>query len=261
MFEFHQDLERYFNMQYWTSKEYIIPFLKQCNVPWEGKRVLELGCAEAGVLKAFVEEGSECMGIDMDSQRVENAKKLQAEAVQKGQLSFSTKNVYDIDIQKDLKGGFDIIILKDVIEHIPQQEKFIPLLKKFLNPKGVIFFGFPPWQMPFGGHQQILAHKTLSKLPWIHLLPNFVYGPLVKYFTNEESRAGMLEIKSTGISIERFESIIKKSDLQVIGRTFFLFNPIYKYKFGLEVKTIPKLLSQIPFFRNFYTTGVYYIVA
>ena len=63
MFEFHTDLDRYFTMQYLTARDYIIPFLKDKNINVTQKRVLELGCAEAGVLKAFVEAGSFCMGI------------------------------------------------------------------------------------------------------------------------------------------------------------------------------------------------------
>ena len=49
---------------------------------------------------------------------------------------------------------FDLILLKDVIEHIPDQERVIPYLKEFLKPGGRVFFGFPPWYMPHGGHQQ-----------------------------------------------------------------------------------------------------------
>ena len=70
----------------------------------------------------------------------------------------------------------------------------------------------------------------------------------------------MLEIKSTGISIERFEKIIKNSGLSIIAKKSFLFNPIYKYKFGLEVRSVAGIFSKIPYFRNFYTTAVYYIV-
>lgn len=261
MFEFHADLDRYFNMQYWTSRDHIQPFLKNAHVDCSSKRVLELGCAEAGVLKAFIETDCYCLGIDLDTPRIENGKKMQQEAYQSGKLQFISKDVYDIDLETDIKEKFDIIILKDVIEHIPDQEKFVPRMVEFLKEGGVIFFGFPPWQMPFGGHQQILGNKTVSKLPWIHLLPNFLYGGIVKFFTNQASVDTMLDIKSTGISIERFEKIIDRNKLSIISKKLFLFNPIYEYKFGLKVKTLPNILSAIPFLRNFYTTAVYYIVA
>jgi 2-polyprenyl-3-methyl-5-hydroxy-6-metoxy-1,4-benzoquinol methylase len=39
-----------------------------------------------------------------------------------GQISFLARNIYDIDPDQDLPFKFDLIILKDVIEHIPDQE-------------------------------------------------------------------------------------------------------------------------------------------
>jgi 2-polyprenyl-3-methyl-5-hydroxy-6-metoxy-1,4-benzoquinol methylase len=62
-------------------------------------------------------------------------------------------------------------LLKDVIEHIHDQPKLIAWMKSYLAPNGTIFFGFPPWQMPFGGHQQLCRNKVLAKLPYYHLLP------------------------------------------------------------------------------------------
>ena len=80
------------------------------------------------------------------------------------------KDIYQVDIEKDLNGLFDIIVLKDVIEHIHDQAKLIGWMKNFLKPGGIVFFGFPPWYMPFGGHQQ-MCHSKISRLPYIHLLP------------------------------------------------------------------------------------------
>jgi hypothetical protein len=62
-------------------------------------------------------------------------------------------------------------MLRDVIEHIPDQDRFFKHVRSYLQPDGVIFFGFPPWYMPFGGHQQVCHSKFLSKLPWFHPLP------------------------------------------------------------------------------------------
>lgn len=70
----------------------------------------------------------------------------------------------------------------------------------------------------------------------------------------------LLEIKDTGISIERFESILKKENYTILKNQLFLVNPIYKYKFNLEPKTQAKLLSNIPYFRNYYSTCAYYLV-
>jgi SAM-dependent methyltransferase len=261
MFEFHTDKERYFKMQKEVTQAYVIPFLEShVNLNPEFK-VLEIGCGEAGVLQAFTDLGIEATGIELYESRVENARKFMHEEYSGGKVSFIVKNIYDIDVQKDLKHKFDLVILKDVIEHIPDQEKFISIIHSFLNPGGKIFFAFPPWQMPFGGHQQICKSKVLSRLPYFHLLPMFLYIAILKLFGESERCIQELrEIKSTGISIERFEQIIGRSSFRILKRRFYLFNPIYKYKLGVNPREQFGIVASIPYLRNFFTMGVYYIV-
>lgn len=261
MFEYHKDKQRYFDMQYLTARDFIIPFIEQKRPLKNQDRVLEVGCAEAGVLKAFIERDLSCYGIDLSPSRIEAAKHFQREAFGLGKLKFLSKNIYDIQLKYDLDGPFDIILLKDVIEHIPNQEKFIEQLKSFLNPGGVIFFGFPPWQMPFGGHQQMAKSKLLSKLPWFHLLPKFVYKKLLEWGGQDAITLNeFIEIKETGISIERFEEIVKKNQFQILNKKLFFTNPIYKYKFNVEPKSVAPILRTIPYFRNYYTTAAYYLI-
>src|SRR5687768_13144776 len=99
----------------------------------EGVRVLEVGCAEGGVLKPFIEKGCECVGVDLAENRIELAKGFLSDEVEAGKVLFLTQNIYDEDFVNKYRGYFDLIILKDVIEHVPEQEKFLPHLKIFLK--------------------------------------------------------------------------------------------------------------------------------
>ncbi|MFZ1847509.1 MAG: class I SAM-dependent methyltransferase, partial [Saprospiraceae bacterium] len=131
-------------------------------------------------------------------------------------------------------------------------------LKKLSKPGGILFFAFPPWYMPFGGHQQIVKSKVLSKLPWIHLLPRFLYKSILKSFGEPDSTIKeLMELDDTGISIERFDKIASKY-FSIEDRTMFFINPIYQYKFKLKVRKVIAGLKDLPFFRNFYTTAVYF---
>lgn len=195
-------------------------------------------------------------------ERVERAKQFLADEVSSGQVQFISRDIYDIDPETDLPHKFDVILLKDVIEHIPSQEKFIPRLKDFLNPGGVVFFGFPPWQMPYGGHQQMCRSKFLSKLPWFHLFPMFLYKGMLKLFGEKENvRDALIEVKQTGISIERLQRIVRRSQMRVIKRRLWLLNPIYKHKFGLKPTRQALIISVLPWVRNFWSTAAYYLVA
>ncbi len=116
--------------------------------------------------------------------------------------------------------------------------------------------------MPFGGHQQLARNKFLKSLPWIHLFPKGIYrGMLALFGEKAEVMDELLEIKDTGISIERFERIVKNSNTQIDKREFHLINPIYKYKFNLNKRIQFGIISRIPWLRNFFTTGVYYLVS
>ena len=155
MFEFHTDKGRYFEMQRRTAAEYILPWVHGAVAkpsPW---CVLEVGCAEAGVLKAFLDAGHSGVGVELETWRADLAREFLRDEIQRGRASIRTDDIYEVAPDSFGAKGFDVIVLKDVIEHIPDQERMLPRLREFLAPGGVIFFGFPPWQMPFGGHQQI----------------------------------------------------------------------------------------------------------
>jgi cyclopropane fatty-acyl-phospholipid synthase-like methyltransferase len=167
MFEFHADRKRYFDIQVMNAEKYVIPFIEEKFPLQPGMRVLEIGCGEGGVLKAFINRGCEGVGVELDAPRIDHANEYLPDDIAAGRLRFVVKDIYLVDTEKDFNGLFDIILLKDVIEHIHDQPKLIGWMKKFLKPGGIIFFGFPPWYMPFGGHQQICKSK-ISRLPYIH---------------------------------------------------------------------------------------------
>lgn len=261
MYEFHGDKKRYFDMTFRVTRDHIIPFIEETKAVGEGVRVLEIGCGEAGALKAFLDKGCTCFGIELEADRMELAQQFLSEDVEAGRVGFLNKDIYDVEPSNEIGEGFDIIVLKDVIEHIPNQEKFVPQLRKFMKKGGMIFYAFPPWMMPYGGHQQVLPGKLASKLPYYHLLPGPLYPLVLKGLgVNKSGVATMEEIRSTGISIERFERIHKKEKFAIKNRKYYLFNPIYEHKFGIKPRTQWSVLTSIPILRNFLTMGMYYSV-
>ncbi|MEJ7610593.1 MAG: class I SAM-dependent methyltransferase [Ferruginibacter sp.] len=257
MFEFHKDRKRYFEMQVLNTEKYVIPFIEEKFPMLAGMRVLEIGCGEGGVLKPFIDRGLTGVGVELDEPRLVNARIWLAPDIAAGKLAFISKNIYDTDAA-ELGGKFDIIILKDVIEHIHDQPKLMRYMQDFLADNGVIFFGFPPWQMPLGGHQQILKGKWLSKMPYYHLLPAALYKRILQ--KNGENWQEMMEIKETGISIEQFEKMVKQTAYSVSNHRHYLVNPIYEYKFGWKPRKQLRIIKAIPWLRNFLTTCVYYLI-
>ncbi len=258
MFHFHQDRVLYFQHQTTNAETYVIPFIEQRKAVVAGMRVLEVGSGEGGVLKAFLNRGCIGVGVELDLHKNEMAVAMLADEIAAGQARIIAKNIYDAEPDRDFGGRFDLIVLKDVIEHIHDQEKCLRMLRTFLTDDGVIYFGFPPWQMPFGGHQQILKNKLLANMPYYHLLPTPLYGGLLRAFGQDP--AGLLEIKETGISIERFERIVKRTGYRISAVRHYLINPIYEFKFGLKPREQVGLIRHIPYLRDFFTTCAYYLI-
>lgn len=261
MYDFHKNNQWYFEMQTLNAEKYVIPFIEEKLPITEGMHVLEVGCAEGGVLKAFVKRGCYGVGVELDEARLKNAISYNQEFYDTGIMNLIAKNIYDPSFESEFNEKFDLIILKDVIEHIHDQEKIMIQFKKFMKKGGHIFFGFPPIHMPFGGHQQIAQSKVVAVLPFTHLLPMSLYKLFLKLFREPEgSILGLVDIKETGITTARFESIAQREKYEFVNYRHYLFNPIYEFKFGLKPRKQFGFITSIPHLRDFFTTCVFYLL-
>jgi len=225
----HINREQYFYEQYITSWNYIVPFIGINNII----SVLEIGCGEGGTLKPFYDLRFEITGIDIAQNKIDNAKIY---------LPSGKFLCVDISLCSD---KYDLIIVKDTLEHIHGQERFIEKIKTMLNPNGKVFFAFPPWYMPFAGHQQ-MCRSVLRFVPYIHLLP--FYKSLLNLFNEDELIIdGLLEIKQTRITIKRFKQMTK--GMNIIKEAYWLINPNYEVKFGLK-----PIRWRLPFFKELVST-------
>lgn len=259
MQERHFDRKKYFGEQSRTTEKYVIPFINETIKITEETSVLEIGCGEGGNLMPFLNIGCKrIIGIDMSKGKIENANEFFSNHPNKNNIKFILSDIFDVD---DI-GQFDIIITRDVLEHIHGQEKFMNFVKQFLKPGGKFFLGFPSWQNPFGGHQQVCESKFLSKLPYFHILPKSLYKFILKCFNESETKIeGLLEIKETRISIERFERILKKERYKKDRRCHYFINPNYEIKYGLKPRKTWRFFSSVPYLRNYLITTNYYVVS
>ncbi len=257
MQERHTNRKLYFEEQAYTTQKYVIPFISKHMTVTPATRVLEIGCGEGGNLKPFMDLGCHCTGIDIVENQINNAREYFCDHPNFKNLELLASDIYNIQ-RADFQ--FDLIILRDVIEHIHNQERFMDFVKCFMTANGVIFIGFPPWQNPFGGHQQICKSR-LSKVPYLHLLPYPLYRWVLRKGGEPQGKIdALVEIKDTGITIERFERIVRQNEFQMVERQLYLFNPNYEIKFGLKPRRAWPVFRNLPYLRNFYTTAGYYLL-
>ena len=258
MQERHLDHSLYFKEQGITTSKHVIPYIESITKIDSESVILEIGCGEGGNLVPFLDRGCQCIGIDISEEKIKSGRELFASHQHSDKIELIYADIYSISEQDAPKA--DIIVMRDVIEHLPNQDYFMSFLKRFLKKDGLIFYAFPPWRMPFGGHQQVLPHKFLSKLPYYHILPKPIYRMILKMGKMpQDAIEGMLEIKSTGISIHRFRKLLKKNNYEILKVTDWFINPNYETKFNLKPRKLI-FFNKIPFFRDFMTTCYYCIV-
>lgn len=259
MQERHKQRDRYFEEQAATTAKHVIPYIEDLRKLTPETEILEIGCGEGGNLKPFLDAGCKVTGVDILETKIKNAERFYEKHPLRKNLSLITSDIYHPPANLDRQ--FDVVFMRDVLEHIHNQEKFLNYAKRFLKPGGMFFLGFPPWQNPFGGHQQMCHSKFLSKLPWFHLLPGRIYPWIMRAFNEPEYNIeALMEIKQTRISIERFRRIIRREKYPVLKRTYWFINPNYEIKFGLKPRKMPDIITQIPVLRNFVITTCYYIL-
>jgi ubiquinone/menaquinone biosynthesis C-methylase UbiE len=217
-----------FIQQSQTSEKYIIPYTGIANT------VLEIGCGEGGNLLPYFNKKCEIMGVDMSYSKIKYARDHYS--------SPDAKFIHgDIYMRKPEK--FDLVIIKESLEHIWHQYIFMKFLQNFLKSETKVFIAFSPWCMPFGGHQQC-CKSFLRYIPYLHLLP--FYGALLRRFETTKKVEALMEIKETRLSVKKFKQII--NDYKIEKETFWLINPSYDAKFGLK----PVKFINIPFLTTSY---------
>ena len=252
----HIDRLQYFRELAQTSERYFMPYIKDFLDMAGPISILEVGCGDGGNLLHFAKRGYEVVGVDISANRINDAKSF-----------FEQENANEKFICSDIlklngyKSYFDLVICHDVIEHIGNKQEMLSRIECFLKPKGLLFIGFPAWQMPFGGHQQICHSKLLSITPFFHMLPQCLYKYILSLGgENVECINELLSIKSTKITIELFEKIVAQTSFDIVDRRLYFVNPHYEVKFGLKPRRLLKPLSEMPYIRNFFSTSCFYIL-
>lgn len=244
--------------QAFTTAHHVLPLIRTVMPITGDTTVIEIGCGEAGNLAPFLDLGCRCVGVDIDAAKLAIAASYFATHRHRDHLDLRQS---DIHVFPTLDARFDLVLIRDAIEHIPDQTGFLGRVRDLLAPGGRIFVGFPPWQNPFGGHQHHLANPLLSYAPYWHLLPRAVCDGMMRAFGEApEARAALLAIKDTGLSIEQFEAMVEAQGLQVETSLHYLINPNFEVKFGLTPRAQAPLVRRLPWVRNFLTTTVYYLL-
>lgn len=237
--------EKHYFEQIDFTNTYLLPYLEKLIPDIASYSILEVGCAEGGFVKVLHDKGMKIRGLELEQGRVDLAKEKAPE------LDIIQADISDTHVADKMGEKFDLIVLRDVIEHIPNRDATFENIRRLLNPGGYLFITFPPRFSGFAGHQQN-GKSFLRHLPYLHLLPDFLIRSLGKACKeSNELIDHVIENYHIGLSIRTFERLVKKNSFHYVRRDLFLFRPIFKIRFGLKPRRIPP----VPFLKEMIAFG------
>ncbi len=139
---------------------------------------VEIGCAHGGFLKLLELAGFETLGIEMDSNVASLAHEWFGVDVMQGPLENVAGRI----------GQFDLIVMLDVLEHLPDPPSTMRLVLEALRPGGVLVVQTPEflpnrgakWHM-FNSpeHIYLFTRESFSKLCALARLPSVSFEPAI----------------------------------------------------------------------------------
>jgi len=226
--------------------------------PLAGVRVLDVGCGDGGASVALAENGAQVEGFDLEPRRVTaGAERAKARGLD---LKLGVADVTDPSTLADYDGPYDLILFRDVLEHIPDVDAALAQSKARLAPGGSIVLIYPPYWSPFGGHQQILhPPKKLgvpwARLPFIHWLGLDLWRVLARGPEGDDPEWPEIEtIRRAALTIGGLQRRAKAHGLRVAPSRHYLLRPTFRLRYGTPVVEAG-VLGAVPGLREVLVTG------
>lgn len=235
---------RHYHEQRQFTDFYLLNYFDRHIPHFKSMRVLEVGCAEAGVISRLAELGLSVAGLELEANRVELARQLNPS------LKIWHGDIMDPALPRQMTSIYDLIIMREVIEHVPGRIAAFDNLNRLLRPGGYLYITFPPRFSPFGGHQQ-LGRSLLRYLPWLQLWPDFFIRWLGRIFDEDAQIIDFVQQNyRDGLTIYQFNRLIR-TEFRPVVQELFLVRPVYHLRFGKKSRKFPNL----PLLREFLATG------
>jgi len=239
---------------------YLIPVLRQWGIDLTGASLLEVGCGDGGCGAAFEAAGARVTMMDLDARLVDSAENMN----RKEGLAARTfvGDVFDGGADFYAEGPFDIVVLRDVIEHLEDPVLALRTIGQHLSAHGVIFIVFPPYYSPYGGHQQILPRRTFlgipyNKLPYLQALPQWLFRRIVAGDT--PANAEVQRLRGVRLTLRKFKRSVTAAGFTIREQRFYLSRPTFTLRYGLPVLGAG-IVGRVPLLNEIAVTAGYFVL-
>jgi len=202
----------------------------------EQAAVCEIGCGEGGVLLAFVERGtSYALGTDIVAALLDQISRPIAEKLDVN-VEYEGHDVINDAIPDKWVERFDVVVMRDVIEHLDDPGIALKNIARIMKPGGVILITFPPYTSPFGGHQQLLGTRA-GAVPFVHMLPDGLFERIVKAgdATNAEEVRRLHRIRCSARGVQQ---AARSAGMEAVDERYFGLRPVFRWKYNRNIPTM-----------------------
>lgn len=208
--------QKWFDSQVESGRKVLKSLLSAKAIPdrLDGFRVIEVGCAAGGGLVPFRDAGASVLGIDFDESYLEFGRSMGID-LQRGGVN----DLCDFGLQ-------DLVILKDVLEHLPSPIHSLELIQSVLSDRGVVYIQVPGLQaLKFLGYRndllrylQIahLCHYTKESLEYsclragLRVLHSELRGVVICGKASPGSKATTADLPSPKHAVDALEEIYRR---------------------------------------------------
>lgn len=248
--EFEHRWQYYWSYQFMLAQFYICPALEKWGFNFQGSRILDVGCGNAGVPFAMMSRGAQCTGLD-----ISDMQKLEAGGYP---FRFVLGDMCRRETLDRLERNYDLAVVRDVIEHIAHKRDFLQNIIEVLAPKGKIYITFPPYYSPFGGHTQNLKSK-IGYLPFLQLLPGPLFKALIKQIQPPGAmREELLSLNDIRTTVKEVERVLAECKLRTLQKEFYAIRPTFHIRYGLKPRQA--FWGTLPVLQECAITAAFYYV-
>jgi 2-polyprenyl-3-methyl-5-hydroxy-6-metoxy-1,4-benzoquinol methylase len=222
----------------------LCPRIEQYCGSLKNKRVLDFGCGTGATTVALAQFCDQVVAFDISKESIEICKRRVSEHRLQSKIQFYVAD--DLDEVKDSMGKFDLILMEDMIEHIPLSKKdlrkrLIQTLFNMLNESGYIYINDTPNRLwPFDGHT-----TQLWWIPWSKPGSKWAYERAIRkgrhsdYPTISKGPLGLEQRGSWGVTYWDIRNYLK-------GQRFVCVNTTSKYdRPSFHLSSSPKAMAKV----------------
>jgi SAM-dependent methyltransferase len=239
-----------------VCRDVVLPWLEQ-RMPLEGAAVADVGAHHGGMVDYLREHGAVASGTAFElSEEVVLSSPFEPD--ERFRLEVADALELPVDTPR-----FDLVLLHDVLEHIPDYERALLAIRQLLSERGRLFISFPPYYSGFGGHQQY-ARGLARVAPFVHLLPARLFFRVAapgeqEYMTAEGALEDMVSVRRTRLTLASAEAAFASAGLAVEHRELFLVRPEYTVRYGLKARGA-SAFGRVPVLRELAVNGAFYLL-